>query len=214
MRRDGLLLDFGGVVSRSLFECRAEIEAHFALPSGSLAWHGPFDAAADALWCQVAAQEIGEDEYWRRQLVALEARLGRKLGTGEAIAAACGADPDALIRPEAVAFVRRAKQAGCRVAILSNELERVYGAAFVARIGILAEVDAVIDGSRTGLRKPAAAAFAHALAALGRGAAATVFLDDQPANVAAAAALGLAAVSFDICAPDASFAAAARLLAI
>jgi putative hydrolase of the HAD superfamily len=212
MRRDGLLLDFGGVVGRSWFECRAEIEAHLALPGGSLAWRGPLDPAADALWRTVLSGEIGESEYWRRQIAELAERIGRPVAAGELMAAICKSDPGALIRPEAVALIRKARSAGCRVAVLSNELERVYGPRAVARFAILGELDAVVDGSATGMHKPSPEAFALGLAALGRTAGQTVFVDDQPRNVAAAIALGMAGVIFDIREPGRSFAEVMRLL--
>jgi putative hydrolase of the HAD superfamily len=212
VRRDALLLDFGGVVSRSWFECRAEIEAHLALPGGSLGWLGPLDPAADALWRAVLSDEIGESEYWRRQMAGLALRIGRALATSDLIAAVCSSDPDAMIRPEAVAVIRRARSAGCRVAILSNELERVYGPRVIDRFAILGEVDAIVDGSATGVHKPSPEAYARALAALGRTAGETVFVDDQPRNVAAATRLGMAGVTFDIREPERSFADVMRLL--
>jgi putative hydrolase of the HAD superfamily len=212
MRRDGLLLDFGGVMSRTLFECRAEVEAHFALPRGSLAWRGPLDPAGDALWRAVLSAEIGEQEYWRRHAAALAERVGRALAMSDLIAAACGRDPNGMIRPEAVAIVRKAKAAGGRVAILSNDLERLHGSATLRRLAILAEVDAVVDGSQSRVLKPSREAYARGLAALGRAAEQTVFVDDQPRNVSAARAAGMAGVNFDVSQPERSFAEVERLL--
>jgi putative hydrolase of the HAD superfamily len=74
-------------------------------------------------------------------------------------------------------------------------------------MGILREVDAVVDGSRTGVLKPDRRAFELALEALGTAAPDTVFVDDQPVNVAAAAAVGLVTVRFDPTDVDGSVAA-------
>ena len=44
-----LILDFGGVISRTLFETHDLTEAALGLPSGTLTWRGPFDPATDPL---------------------------------------------------------------------------------------------------------------------------------------------------------------------
>ena len=45
-----LILDFGGVISRTLFETHALSEAALGLAAGKLTWQGPFAPEADALW--------------------------------------------------------------------------------------------------------------------------------------------------------------------
>ena len=45
-----LILDFGGVISRTLFETHDQTEAALGLPSGTLTWRGPFDPDSDPLW--------------------------------------------------------------------------------------------------------------------------------------------------------------------
>jgi putative hydrolase of the HAD superfamily len=212
MRRDALLLDFGGVMTRTLFECHAEIEEHFALPRGGFPWRGALEPARDELWRAVSFGKTSDQEYWRQRIAVLSERTGRSLAMSDVIAAACGADPNRIVRPEALAMVRKAKAAGCRVVVLSNDLERIYGRAIVGRLDILAEVDGVVDGSASGVHKPSPEAFARGLAALGRATERTVFVDDQPRNVAAATALGIVGVNFDIRRPGPSFAQAARLL--
>jgi putative hydrolase of the HAD superfamily len=54
--------------------------------------------------------------------------------------------------------------------------------------------EVVVDSCEVGLRKPDPAIFHHTLELLGLEAGAAVFLDDHPANVAAATALGMSAV--------------------
>lgn len=197
-RPDALLLDFGGVVTRTLFECRGALERHFGLPGGALRWWGPLDPQADPLWLAVLAEEIGEGEYWRRRVAELGALLGRALEMRDLIAAAGGGDPNRLVRPEAVATIRATKAAGWRVGVLSNELELLYGRDAPSSLRILAEIDCVVDLSRSVVRKPSPAAYAQALASLGSPAERTVFVDDQPRNVAAARAVGMHAICFDI----------------
>jgi putative hydrolase of the HAD superfamily len=204
MRFDALLLDFGGVISKTLFECRSEIERHFALPPGIVGWRGPFDPDADELWRSLAADGRA-DEYWHRRADELGRLAGRKVDMRDLIQAALGRDPNRMIRPEALETARAAKAAGCRVGILSNDLERLYGTETISTLDILGEIDCLVDGSRSGVLKPSPAAFARALAALGSGAERVVFVDDQPHNVAGARALGMTAVMFDICQVAASF---------
>ncbi|RUZ02579.1 HAD family phosphatase, partial [Mesorhizobium sp. M7A.F.Ca.CA.001.12.2.1] len=45
-----LVLDFGGVVTRTLFETHALTEQALGLAPGTLQWRGPFDPGSDPLW--------------------------------------------------------------------------------------------------------------------------------------------------------------------
>lgn len=211
---DALLLDFGGVISRTLFECHEEMEDHFRLPPGSLRWPGPLDPDADELWRAVLVGEIGDGEYWRRRAAELGRRIGHALEMSDLIAAACGADPNRVIRPEAATAVRKAKAAGRRLGVLSNDLELIYGRETLSRLEILRDMDCLVDGSRSGLRKPSPESYARALDALGSSAQRTLFVDDQPRNVAGATAVGMIGVSFDIRDVAGSFGQVARLLGI
>ena len=53
-----LVLDFGGVISRTLFETHALTEAALGLGPGTLTWRGPFDPANDELWRDMQADRI------------------------------------------------------------------------------------------------------------------------------------------------------------
>jgi putative hydrolase of the HAD superfamily len=214
IKRNALLLDFGGVITRTLFECRGEIERHFALPGGSLCWRGALDPASDELWRAMLAGKISDQEYWRHRIAALGQIVGRALEMADIIAAIFGADPNLAIRPEAMAAVHNAKAAGCRIGVLSNDLELIYGRDALSRMEIFRELDCVVDGSRSRVRKPSPEAFARGLAALGSTAQGTVFVDDQPRNVAGAITVGMAGVVFDICDPACSFGSAEQLLGI
>jgi putative hydrolase of the HAD superfamily len=212
--RRTLLLDFGGVIVRTIFECLDQVEDKFGLRPGSLDWKGPLDPARDERWRAMLGGRISERDYWRERLSALSRLAGRELGMAEVITAMCGADPNRAVRAEAAATVAKAKAAGCRIGVLTNDLERIYGRDVVAQFAILREMDAVIDGSRSGLRKPSPEAYASALAALNSTTGEAVFVDDQVSNVEAAIALGVAGVAFDVREPASSFRAAERLLGI
>jgi putative hydrolase of the HAD superfamily len=53
-----LILDFGGVISRTLFETHALSEAALGLAAGTLTWQGPFAPETDALWQAMQADQI------------------------------------------------------------------------------------------------------------------------------------------------------------
>jgi putative hydrolase of the HAD superfamily len=212
--RSTLLLDFGGVIVRTIFECLDDIERRFDLRRGTLNWTGPLDPGRDEGWRAMLDGQITERDYWRERLSALGRLVGRELGMAQVIAAMSGADPNRVVRAEAAATVARVKAAGCRVGVLTNELERIYGRDVVAHFAILREMDAVIDGSRSGVRKPSPQAYAAALAVLHSTAEEAVFVDDQAGNIEAALALGIAGVAFDVRDPASSFRAAERLLGL
>jgi putative hydrolase of the HAD superfamily len=150
MTCDVLLLDFGGVISKTLFECLDDTERHFGLPAGRLAWRGPLDPAADPLWRAMLADEISERDYWRRRTAELSDMIGRPLDVADMIGATRGDDPNTAVRPEAVATIRKAKAAHRRVGILSNELELFYGRETLSRMAILGEIiSSIAPGPRS-----------------------------------------------------------------
>ena len=65
--RKGLLLDFGGVISVTLFERHALSEQVLGLRAGTLTWRGPFDPEGDRLWADMLADRIAERDYWARR---------------------------------------------------------------------------------------------------------------------------------------------------
>ncbi len=212
-----LVLDFGGVISRTLFETHDITERALGLPPGTLQWRGPFDPASDALWRAMQADEITERDYWRTRAREVGALVGETWEGPEAMAQfvrrARGAEPALVMRPEAVAAVNQAKRMGCKLAILSNELDLFYGADFRARLPLLAQFDVIVDASYTGILKPDSRAYAQCLAELGVTAANAVFVDDQERNVAGALRLGMEAVCFDVQRPEASYTQALRAVA-
>jgi putative hydrolase of the HAD superfamily len=204
-----LILDFGGVVSRTLFETHDVTERALGLPAGTLAWRGPFDPDGDPLWRSMIAGEISERDYW----LARTREVGRLVGEDwdrmeTFVKRARGADPQAVVRPEAVAAIGIAKAAGRRLAVLSNELDLFYGADFRAKLPLLSAFDTIVDATHTGILKPDPRAYHACLEQLGVAAHEAVFVDDQARNVAGAAAVGLRTVAFDVRAPRRSYAEA------
>lgn len=215
MTQQALVLDFGGVVTRTLFETHAVTEAALGLAPGTLKWRGPFDAQSDPLWQELEAGRITERDYWLVRTREVGALLGEDWERMETfVVRARGADPDAVIRPEAVAAIETAKAAGCRVAILSNELDLFYGRELRSRVAVLRHADCIVDATYTGILKPDPRAYMLCLEALGLPAAACVFVDDQRRNVEGALQAGMRAVLFDVARPGESFQRALDLLAV
>lgn len=210
-----LVLDFGGVISRTLFETHAMTEAALGLPAGTLSWRGPFDPQSDALWRAMQAGEISERDYWMERTREIGALIGKDwTRMEEFVTAARGADPQAVIRPEALDAITAAKRAGCTLAILSNELDLFYGADFRTRLPFLADFDLIVDATHTGVLKPDPRAYALVTDGLGIAADDCVFVDDQKKNIDGARAAGMQTVHFDVRKPRESYDEALRLLGV
>ena len=209
-----LLLDFGGVVSVTMFERHAQTEQALGLAPGTLTWRGPFDPQSDALWRDMSADKIAEREYWRRRAVEVGRLLGEDWDTLTLFRRTHGSNPNLNVRPEAFDIVRKAKAAGRRVGILSNELELFYGRETIDNLDVLKLMDCLIDATHTHILKPDPRAYALGAEAIGLPASEIVFVDDQARNVEGARKAGLAAVHFDVTRPGDSFAEAERLLGL
>lgn len=184
---DLVLFDFGGVILRTPFELLPE----------DLSWRGPFGPPGhDQLWDQsVADGGITEREYWRRRARQLHPDADNPTFT--LMRELYETDEDQLVRPELVELVERVRASGLGVAILTNDLRAFHGDAWVERITALDLFDPVVDLSHADFLKPAARAFAHALARLDAPADRILFVDDQPPNVDGALDAGIDAVWFD-----------------
>jgi putative hydrolase of the HAD superfamily len=210
-----LVLDFGGVISRTLFETHDLSEAALGLPPGTLTWRGPFDPETDALWQAMQADHITEREYWMARTRSVGKLVGEAWNDMQTfVQRARGADVEAVIRPEAIAAVQQAKAAGCKLAVLSNELDLFYGASFRERLPLLNLFDVIIDATYTGILKPDRRAYEMCSEALGVSAADCVFVDDQSRNVLGAMRLGWQTVQFDVTHPAESYQRALKLLGL
>ncbi len=204
-----LVLDFGGVVTKTLFETHELTEQALGLAPGTLTWRGPFDPDGDALWCAMQADEISERDYWKtrtREVGALAGEDWSDMSTF--VRHARGADPEAVVRPEADRAIRAAHAAGIRLAILSNELDLFYGADFRDRLPLLSLFETIVDATYTGILKPDARAYQAVSNVLDLPLDACVFVDDQKRNIDGARAAGMNPVWFDVAQPARSYAEA------
>lgn len=204
-----LVLDFGGVVTKTLFETHALTEQALGLQPGTLAWRGPFDPASDPLWRSMQADEITERDYWKTRTREVGALVGGDWADmATFVRRARGAEPEAVVRPEADRAIRAAHAAGVRLAILSNELDLFYGADFRERLPLLSLFKTIVDATYTGILKPDARAYQAVGQALTLPLEACVLVDDQKRNVDGALAAGMQAVWFDVAQPARSYAEA------
>jgi putative hydrolase of the HAD superfamily len=207
-RATALILDFGGVITKTLFETHGQTEATLGLPPGSLTWRGPFAPETDPLWSAMQAGRISERDYWTTRTREVGHLVGEEWEAMETLVRkARAADPEAVVRPEAV---RAARAAAVRLAILSNELDLFYGAEFRAHLPLLGMFEAIIDATYTMVLKPDPRAYEAVLEALDLPPSACVFVDDQERNIDGARAVGLRAVHFDIRHPKQSYAEALK----
>ena len=202
-----IIFDFGGVISRTLFETHALTEASLGLPAGSLTWMGPFDTATDPLWRDMQADVISERDYWQTRTREVGQLVGQDWTSFEAfVKAARGDAPTEVIRPEFLDTIAAARAAGLRLAVLSNELDLFYGADFRGKLPFLQQFEAIVDATYTGILKPDPRAYRLVLDQLGLAAGDCVFVDDQDRNVRGAQAVGLRTVAFDVTDPAGSYA--------
>jgi putative hydrolase of the HAD superfamily len=210
-----LVLDFGGVISRMLFETHDLSEQALGLKPGTLTWKGPFDPATDPLWQAMQADQLSERDYWMTRTREVGRLLGEDWDCMETfVQRARGADVEAVIRPEAVQIITAARTAGKKLAILSNELDLFYGADFRRRLPLLQQFDVIVDATYTGILKPDLRAYAAVTEALGLPAHDCVFVDDQKRNADGGLRAGMQVVHFDVLRPATSFAKARSLLGL
>lgn len=204
-----LLLDFGSVMSYSVFEQHRISETRLGLPEKSLTWLGPFapteGTGQDELWQSMQQDKITERDYWYTRAKETGEMIGQdSWGMLEFLRAV--RDPKQLVRPEIENLVRDAKSKGMVVGVLSNELELFYGAEVLEQIEILELMDFIVDATHTKVLKPKPEAYQFALDKLDCEANEIVFVDDQLRNVVGGEAVGMQVVHFDITDVDGSIA--------
>lgn len=210
-----LVLDFGGVISRTLYETHDLTEAALGLKPGTLNWRGPFDLDSDPVFVSMQKGEITEREYWEFRMRETGDLVGETWNAfPEFIGRVRGNDPAAVIRPEFLETIAKAKSAGVRLAILSNELDLFYGKDFREKLPFMQDFELIVDATYTGILKPDPRAFAFITEGLGVAASDCVFVDDQLKNIRGGEAAGMHCVHFDVTQPDSSYAKALKLLGV
>lgn len=210
-----LILDFGGVIARTLFETHDETERALGLKTGTLTWRGPFDVSTDPLWFAMQAREMTERDYWMTRTREVGKLVGEEWTDMKTfVQRARGAEPELVLRPEARDAILKAKAEGIRLAILSNELDLFYGVEFRKRFPLIELFDVIVDATYTKILKPDPRAYEQVLAELGLERKNCVFVDDQKKNIEGADAVDLPHVHFDVTRPAEGYAQALHMLGI
>jgi putative hydrolase of the HAD superfamily len=213
---DALLLDYGGVVSRSTFELLPQLAGRHPQVAGALRRRGPLGAEHDELWDRMMAREITEREYWSRRAAEFGRAFGADWDVRDLMAwLEDGEISEAeRIRPQAAELVADAQSAGVLVGVLSNDLAAFHDDDWLDRQQVLKQVDVVVDGSVTGVLKPDPRIYLTAADRLGTAPERVVFIDDIAWNVAGAQAVGMTACLLDLAEPGAAFGLARKGLGL
>lgn len=195
----GLLLDFGSVISVSVFERHRETEALLGLRAGCLGWLGPIAPETDPLWQAMQRDELSEREYWAQRAAEVGTAVGEPGWDVQTMMVRVRqTDPAAIVRPEMRHLIAAARERGIRLGILSNELELFYGPELLGRMGVIEAFDAVIDATHTGVLKPDPRAYSQAVEKMRLEVGDILFVDDQFRNITGAATAGMQTQHFEL----------------
>lgn len=145
----------------------------------------------DHAWHRLERGEITAEEFWN-DLVARAEAEGHPIDLADTLRSFAGG---IAVHDDMLTFARSLRPA-YKTAVLTNNVKE-YAGAWREWIDADGSFDVIVDSSELGMRKPEPRIFAYACAALGVDAGDCVFLDDHPANVAAARDAGLVAIHVD-----------------
>jgi epoxide hydrolase-like predicted phosphatase len=182
MGAQGLLLDFGGVLTTSIWECFDSFCRDAGLPEGTVRRLFRDDPGALADLRLLEKGEIAEDDF--------AARFGPRLGIDDTegliqrMFAALGPE-EAMIDA-----VRDLRSKGVRTGLISNS----WGTGIYEPRMLSELFDAVVISGEVGLHKPQPEIYALGAERLGVAPGDCVFVDDLRENVAGAEAVGMTAI--------------------
>ncbi len=191
MTVSAVVFDLGGVLTESPLTAFGAYEAEAGLPSGLIVQINSTDPDTNA-WARFERNEL--DVAGFSSAFEAEARAaGHEVDAARVLEALRGE-----LRPAMVAAVRRLREAGLPLALLSNNV------APMERTGALGELlglfDAVVESSTEGVRKPEPEIYRRALTRLSEAvdrpveAADCAYLDDLGINLKPARALGFSTI--------------------
>lgn len=180
---DALLLDFDGVLRLWDRERPAGLERRYEVPPGTLARAFRRELVIPPCMGQCSHQEWMD--RFTREISPLSERASDLICEWHAHRGA--------VDPAMLALVREIRKA-VPVVLVSNATDWLDRD--LAKLGLVREVDGVVNSSVVGVIKPDPAIYHHAAAVAGCPAARCVFVDDEPENVEGAAAVGMRAIRF------------------
>jgi HAD superfamily hydrolase (TIGR01509 family) len=176
-----LLTDLDGVIRLWDGQNDGSIERELGLPPQTLRTI----AFAPMLLQPVITGQVS-DEIWRRQIAQ---RLAEQFpGCDAAAAVARWSAPAGAVDRQMLALLRRCREC-IPVGLITNATSRLPRD--LERLGLTDEFDAIINSSVVGAAKPDRQIFLAALEALRARPETTLYIDDSPGHVRAAAELGI-----------------------
>ena len=191
-----LLFDFGGVFTDSPFAAVEAYGAELGISAQAVTAtvFGSYEQDGDHPWHQLERGEITLESA-RQSILALGGSRGLEIDIYDLFGRMAASNAGADTKTPLVERVRGLKQEGYATGIITNNVAE-FGDGWRALIPVDELFDFVVDSSSVGVRKPDPRIFQLALERLHSiPAAQTVFLDDYQANVDAARALGLRAIT-------------------
>ena len=184
-RSTTVIFDLGGVLIdwdprhlyRQLFEDPDEMEAFLAEVT-TAEWNAHQDAGRP--WAEATEVLVAEHPE-RRELIEAFHRRWPEMLAGEI--------------PGTVDVLADLRAAGIRLVALSNWSAELFPVAR-ARFDFLGWFEGIVISGEVGLNKPDPRIFEHLVERFGIEPAAALFIDDSPANIDAATALGFRAIEF------------------
>lgn len=186
---DALLLDIGDVITAPVWGQLDELEV---IIGRRLIGRGPLDPGGDVLWQRHCAGELSDYEYW-----AAYAALNGYDDWRTLFRDLTEHLPSNFGDQDAYDLMADARAAGYKVGVLTNDGVGISGHDFFATIPEFVALDAFVDARLFGTAKPDPEPYRRAAVALGTETGRIVFLDDTPACVDGALAVGMTAVLVD-----------------
>jgi len=177
-----LLIDLDGVVREWDPENDRQAEQATGLPMGAIR-----RAAFSPDLLHVAITGRISDDCWRRRVVD---RLRAEFPHADAEQAVRRWSVSSGAVNRDVLNLVRACRARAQVVLVTNATSRLSGD--LRRLGLLDEIDHVVNSATVGFIKPHRGVFDHALGLVGASAGEALFVDDTAEHVAAASRLGIA----------------------
>ena len=159
--------------------------------------------------------DITEQEYWIEKSRSIGKMIGENWSLRDYMTCCYhGFSEGDIIRKEAINAIKKVKEYGLSIGILTNEIEYFHGKEWMSNLEILDTVEYLIDGTNTKILKPSSKAYKIAIKASGLEADKIIFIDDQIRNINGAEKVGLYALHFDVKNPNNAYKKALSLLGI
>ena len=190
----GVICDFGGVLTQPLNETFAAVQEASGIPTEALGMAMARLAAADGAHplFELETGRLSERDFLTRLGSAVSAEIGRDVelrGFSEAYFA--------NLHPnhELIDYMRSLRERGLRMAICTNNV-REWEPLWRSKLPVDEIFHEVVDSGFVGMRKPEPGIYELTLERLGLSAPECLFVDDTEINCQAARELGMAAVWF------------------